>query len=303
MRRLSILLTLSFAAYGQTALSLREAVSLALQDPSSADRRRRADFGTAALRPGRPASQFAGCFSRPRISVPTVPPTSTRATPIPSPPVSQPLEPGESARRQDAASASSASRSWSGNCFPARSPAGCSRPTGTRPARSGSSLLVETAEPFNRSSITTSCVSARAPWRRPTCCEFVSKANGSLTANTAGLEAERARIQLFREMGQTQVPGGVLLATCWMMRDAAAADAALGRWRTRTEVQAGPAGGRAGSRPAAFGAGLRPARSGRRSSATSARPVSTPCWAGVQIGLPLTNRNQGNIAPRQASFG
>ena len=121
----------------------------------------------------------------------------------------------------------------------------------------------------------------------------------AMSANAAALEAERARIQLFREMGQTEFPA-VKFTDPLDDLGTAQVDADAGRaLENRTEVKL--------ARQA-----VEQMRAKVSLEQASARPDLdvllgykrtagfNTVLGGVQVGLPFTNRNQGNVAAAEA---
>lgn len=121
----------------------------------------------------------------------------------------------------------------------------------------------------------------------------------SLAANTASLDAERARIELFRAMGQTQFPDIRLAGELDTAVEPATADPARAL-AERTEVKI-----------------ARQVREEALANASVQRSIARPdvdvlagykrtggfdtLIGGVQVNLPFANRNQGNIAAADAS--
>src|SRR5579883_2194903 len=120
----------------------------------------------------------------------------------------------------------------------------------------------------------------------------------AVSANSAALEAERARIQLQREMGQTQFPEVLLTEVLELGGAPPPADVASAL-ADRTEAKI--------ARQA-----IEQARAGERLERAAAKPDLDvvlgykrttgfhTALAGVQLALPLFNRNQGNIAAAMA---
>ncbi len=116
----------------------------------------------------------------------------------------------------------------------------------------------------------------------------------AITANTAGLEADRARIQLFREMGETEFPETRFTDTL----DASGAELAADVSRAltgRTEVKRA----RAAIEQAQASAGLERALAKPNLDFVFGYKRAggfNTALAGMQVELPFVNRNQGNIS-------
>lgn len=121
-----------------------------------------------------------------------------------------------------------------------------------------------------------------------------------MALNAASLEAERARIQLFREMGRKEFPPVTLTDSLEPIPEGPAADIEQAIER-RTEVKL--------ARQA-----IEQARLGLRLQQSAAKPNVDVLFgykrtsaldtmiAGVQVDLPFFNRNQGNVAAASAEI-
>ena len=120
-----------------------------------------------------------------------------------------------------------------------------------------------------------------------------------IARNTANLEAERARIQLFREMGQTEFPSVPLAEPLDSEIHPAAADYSQAL-QNRTEMKlVRQAAAEADANLRLQQAYAKPNVDGifgyKRTSGYNTM------LGGIQVDLPFANRNQGNIAASQAS--